>query len=389
MPWKEVNTVDLRREFVGLVGSGTLDMSALCRRYGISRKTGYKWLLRYAREGDVGLLDRSRCPHHQPRRTSTAIEQVVLGLRQQYPDWGGRKLARLMRDDGFCDIPSPSTITQILRRHGVLHRPDQTAQQNYIRFEHPHPNDLWQMDFKGAFRLSRGYCHPLTVLDDHSRFSLCLAACGNERTNTVKNQLISVFQQYGLPNRMTMDNGSPWGSGTGERLTQLTAWLIEQGISVSHSRPYHPQTQGKDERFHRTFKGELLGRRSFTDLQQCQPAFDSWRHRYNTRRPHESLNMDTPIKHYQPSSRSYQQSPPPYEYAPADHVRKVGKNMTCGFKYYNVVIGQALRGKYVAFRPTEEDGVYTIHYCHQRIGKINLSNMSKRTVKNYNTMDRT
>lgn len=388
MPWKEVNAVDLRREFVRLVGSGSLDVTALCQRYGISRKTGYKWLQRYALEGDPGLLDRSRCPHHQPRRSKASVEQAILGLRQRFPDWGGRKLARIMRNEGHPEVPSPSTITEILRRHGALHSTDQPPAKNYIRFEHPHPNDLWQMDFKGAFPLSRGLCHPLTVLDDHSRFSVCLAACRHERTETVRTHLIGAFERYGLPLRMTMDNGSPWGSGCTHRLTQLTAWLIEQGVTVSHSRPYHPQTQGKDERFHRTLKSELLGRRSFADIEQCQQAFDPWRYRYNSIRPHESLNMDTPVEHYQPSARSYQPSRAQYEYAPGDHVRKVGKNMTCGFKYYNVVIGQALKGKYVAFRPTKKDGVYTIHFCHQRIGQVDLNNMSKRTVKNYNTMDR-
>ena len=162
--------------------------------------------------------------------------------------------------------------------------------------------------------------------------------------------------------------------------------MIEQGIAVSHSRPYHPQTQGKDERFHRTLGAELIGRRSFADLQQCQEAFDPWRHRYNTVRPHEALNMDTPIEHYQHSSRAYRHSLPRYEYAPGDHVRKVGKDMTCAFKYYTVGVGQALKGKYVAFRPTNSDGVYTIHFCHQQIGKINLNNMNKRTVKGYNRM---
>jgi len=388
MPWKEVNTVDLRREFVRLVESGSLDMSTLCQRYGVSRKTGYKWLKRHAREGDSGLVDRSRRPHYQPRRCPELVEQIVLGLRQRYPDWGGRKLARVMRNEGYCQIPSPSTITEILRRHGVLHQDSQLAAKNYIRFEHPYPNDLWQMDFKGDFPISRGRCHPLTVLDDHSRFSLCLVACRHERTEIVKTHLVGAFERYGLPLRMTMDNGSPWGSAATGRLTQLSAWLIEQGVSVSHSRPYHPQTQGKDERFHRTLNTELIGRRSFADLQQCQQAFDPWRHRYNTERPHESLNMDTPIEHYQPSARSYRPSQPEYEYSSSDHVRKVGKDMTCSFKYYQVIIGQALKGKRVAFRPTTRDGEYTIHFCHQQIGRVDLNKMSKRTVKGYNTMSR-
>jgi hypothetical protein len=162
--------------------------------------------------------------------------------------------------------------------------------------------------------------------------------------------------------------------------------LIEQGISVSHSRPYHPQTQGKDERFHRTLNAELIGHRSFADIPQCQHAFDTWRQRYNTVRPHESLNMDTPIEHYQPSARSFRCVVPEYDYAPGDQVRKVGKNMTCAFHYRNIGVGLALVGKRIAFRATQHDGVYTLHFCHQQIGQVDLNNMAKRTVKGYNPM---
>jgi len=380
MPWQEVDTVDLRREFVQLSRAGTLNLSELCRRFKISRKTGYKWLRRYEKEGDKGLYDRSCCPHHQPRRSSVELEQAVLEVRQRFPEWGGRKLARVMRNEGQLKIPSPSTITQILRRHGQLHPPGEPVPANYIRFEHPHPNDLWQMDFKGDFPLMRGRCHPLTVLDDHSRFSVCLAACDNERSETVKVQLIQVFEHYGLPKRMTMDNGSPWG-GSGSSFTQLTVWLIENGVRVSHSRPYHPQTQGKDERFHRTLNAELIGRRTFAGLREVQNAFGPWRHRYNTQRPHEALNMDTPIEHYQPSSQVYRPALAAYEYAPGDYVRKVSPNLECAFKNYRIFIGQAFRGKYIALRPTINDGVYTMHFCHQWIGQIDLNTMTKRNGK--------
>ena len=138
MPWQEVDTVDLRREFVQLAQQGALSLSALCRRYQISRKTGYKWLQRYAQEGDEGLHDRSRCPHHQPARSPASVEQAVLKVRQRFPEWGGRKLARVMRNEGQTKIPSPSTITQILRRHGQLHLLGESAPVNFIRFEHPH-----------------------------------------------------------------------------------------------------------------------------------------------------------------------------------------------------------------------------------------------------------
>lgn len=378
MPWQAVDTVDLRREFVQFATQGRRQVSALCRRYGISRKTGNKWLKRYAQGGAEALHDRSRRPQRQPRHSSAETEGLVLSYRRRFPEWGGRKLARVMRDDGLSGIPSPSTITEILRRHGELHPPGEPAPSNYKRFEHPHPNDLWQMDFKGAFALERGRCHALTILDDHSRFSICLAACCDQRHDTVKAQLVQSFEHYGLPQRMTMDNGAPWGSSEQSRFTRLTVWLIENGVTVGHSRPYHPQTQGKDERFHRTLEAELLGRRRFADHDHCQSAFDPWRHRYNTQRPHEALELDTPIQHYRPSSRMYQHQLPPYEYAPGDQVRKVGRNLTCAFKNRHVFVGQPFQGKYVAFRPTTMDGVYSLHFCHQPIGNIDLAQLTRR-----------
>ncbi len=378
MPWREVDTVDLRREFVGLASERSANFSELCRRYGVSRKTGYKWLARYERDGDAGLCNRSRRPHRQPKRTSEGLEQLVLSYRARYPEWGGRKLARVMRNEGCAQVPSASTITEILRRNGRLHAPDAVPQPNYCRFEHPAPNDLWQMDFKGDFALAQGRCHPLTILDDHSRFALCLHACQDEKQDTVRELLRSTFQRYGQPLRMTMDNGAPWGSHACGQLTQLTAWLIEHGIAVSHSRPYHPQTQGKDERFHRTLNGELLQRQSFKDHLHCQRAFDWWRPRYNTERPHEALNMDCPIDRYEPSPRGFRQSPPSFEYPPGDQVRKVAQNLQCSFKYRYVFVGKGLQHKYVAFRPTKTDGIYDIYFCHHRVRRIDLNEHPKR-----------
>ncbi len=377
MPWKEVNTVELRKEFVALAEHSNLSFSDLCRRFSISRKTGYKWLDRYRSQGDSGLEDQSRAPKTRPAQTPEAMEQLILDCRDQYPDWGGRKLRRVLQDRGFNGLPQPSTITEILRRNQRL-QSDPAPPKRFKRFEHPNPNDLWQMDFKGYFKLAKGRCHPLTVLDDHSRYSICLQACSNENTETVKTRLIKAFGHYGIPRRMTMDNGSPWGSGGRFRYTQLTVWLIEAGISVSHSRPYHPQTQGKDERFHRTLQAELLGRRQIDDLGSCQRHFDDWRTRYNTIRPHEALDMNTPVTRYTPSTRAYRPNSPPYEYGPTDQVRKVGKNLTVSFQRYELFLGQAFVGKHIAIRPTQSDGVFTLYFCHQQVGEVDLNRMAKR-----------
>ena len=214
MPWQEIGTVDLRTEFVDLARTGSITFSELCRRYSISRKTGYKWLRRFEKFGVKGLHDHTRRPTHQPARTSAETEARVVACFDRYPDWGARKLRRVLIDDGHQGLPAPSTITEILRRHNRFSS-SSPEPMSWIRFEHPFPNDLWQMDFKGHFPVGNKRCHPLTVLDDCSRFSLCLQACGNERRQTVQDALTATFRQYGLPRRMTMDNGPPWGAGGG------------------------------------------------------------------------------------------------------------------------------------------------------------------------------
>lgn len=377
MPWNEIKTVDLRKEFIELAASGAVSFSELCRRFSISRKTGYKWLSRFREQGVPGLEDQSREPANQPRRTSDETEALILACRDRFPDWGGRKLRRVLHNESHQGLPSPSTITEILRRHDRLNDADK-PQTTFIRFEHPFPNDLWQMDFKGHFPLGGGRCHPLTVLDDHSRFSLCLQACANEQGITVKNALINTFRLYGLPRRMTMDNGSPWGGGGTSRFSQLSVWLIEQGITVGYSRPYHPQTQGKDERFHRTLRTEVLGRREFGSIPHCQAALDRWRVIYNTIRPHESRAMETPASRYQVSQRAYQEKLGPYEYGEIDQVRCVARDQSVSFQGYVVMVGQGFVGKQIALRPTTTDGHYTLHFCHQQIGEVDLTNMSKR-----------
>ena len=278
--------MSLKREFVILARGEGANIRELCRRYGISPPTGYQLLERYAREGDAGLLERSRRPHNSPNRTPAELERAVVALREEHPAWGGRTLHEVL-SRSHHPVPSPSTITAILRRNGCIVNGER-SQRDWQRFEHPQPNDLWQMDFKGHFPTGAGRCHPLTVLDDHSRFALGLRACPNERTETVQEELTAIFRTYGLPVRMLMDNGPPWGNNSEHPRTPLTVWFMRLGIEVSHGRPYHPQTQGKDERFHRTLTAEVLQGRHFADCPASQVAFDWWRPVYNFERPHQA-----------------------------------------------------------------------------------------------------
>lgn len=360
MPWQEVSTMSLRREFVMFAQAEGANISELCSRYGISRKTGYKWLRRFAEESEAGLLNRSRRPQHISCQTTAVIEQVVVALRNQHPAWGARKLHARLQALGHHNLPAPSTIHGILKRRQLISPEASDAAGPWQRFEHAAPNQLWQMDFKGHIPLQTARCHPLTVLDDHSRFSLCLHACANEKSETVKSVLTSVFERYGLPDAMTMDNGSPSGSDSAHPYTRLTLWLMRLFIRVSHSRPYHPQTQGKDERFHRTRKAELLCGHPFRDLNQAQQHFDAWRDIYNFERPHEALSQQVPASRYRSSIRHFDGVLPPIEYGPDDIIRKVQYGGEFTFRGKTFRISKCFHGYPIALRPTTEDGKYSI-----------------------------
>ncbi|MCG7935973.1 MAG: IS481 family transposase [Candidatus Thiodiazotropha taylori] len=372
MPWEEVSTMSLRKEFALLALQDGANRRELCRCFGISPKTGYKWLKRYMDEGDAGLVDRSRRPNHSPNSTPLAMERAVVKLRKTHPAWGGRKLHRRLSQMGVRPLPSPSTITAILHRHSLIEPEASQKAQSFVRFERAAPNQLWQMDFKGHFAMKAGRCHPLTVLDDHSRFNLTLHACPDEQGLTVQAALTKTFRRYGLPERMLMDNGAPWGNNTDYPLTPLTVWLIRLGVNISHSRPYHPQTMGKDERFHRTLKAEVLSQYHFTDLAACQRRFNRWRDTYNQERPHESLKMDVPVQHYQPSQRHFSDTLPEIEYGPADKVRKVQNNGHLFFKGHIFRISKALHGYPVALRPLPKEGEFSVHFCHMKVAEIDL-----------------
>ena len=377
MPWKERGTLSLREEFAMLAQAEDVNLRHLCRQFGLSPKTAYKWLARYETGGLAALVDRSRRPERSPRRTEPAVEGLVLDLRTRHPAWGGRKIRARLRALGHADLPAPSTITDILRRHGRIEPEASQEHRAFLRFEHPRPNDLWQMDFKGDIPWGVGRCHPLTVLDDHSRFAVGLRACANQRTETVQAILVDLFRTYGFPLRMLMDNGSPWGCDAEHRYTVLTVWLIRLAIRVSHGRPYHPQTQGKDERFHRTLHVELLRAGGFVDPAETQRRFDAWRDVYNLQRPHEALGMATPASRYQVSPRVYPETLPPIEYAPGDAVRRVQQNGHVSFQGYALKVSKAFAAYPIALRPTTTDGVYDTFFCHEKIASFDLRTHTK------------
>jgi transposase InsO family protein len=373
MPWREVSMTDQRAEFVLLALQEGANRRELCRRFGISPQTGYLWLAR-ARAGDAELADRSRRPRHSPGRSDAAIETAVLALRDAHPAWGARKLARCLQRDGV-DTPAASTVHAILTRHGRIVPPPDGAVRAYQRFEKEAPNQLWQMDFKGWVPLGNGApCHPLTMVDDHSRYALCVGACGNQQSLTVQAQLERTFRRYGLPQAMFVDNGTPWGDASGARWTRLGVWLLKLGVGLVHSRPYHPQSRGKNERFHRTLKAELLAFNRFRDLAEAQRGFDRWRHVYNQQRPHQALEQEVPASRYRASLRPMPAALPQIAYDDHEVVRRVPTSKDyIGFKGRLWKVPKAFRGEPVAIRPLPADGQFGIFFAAHQIATIDLT----------------
>jgi transposase InsO family protein len=373
MPWLERSVMGERSEFVRLALMEGANRRELCRRFGISADVGYKWLARW-RAGDLALADRSRRPHESPSRSSAETEAQVLAVRAAHPAWGARKIVRWLADKGLA-TPAVSTVHEILRRHGRIDPLGPSADRAHLRFEKEAPNLLWQMDFKGWITLTgRERCHPLTIVDDHSRFVPCLKACADQQTQTVQAHLETTFRRYGLPEAIFVDNGSPWGDASGERWTRLGVWLLKLGVNLIYSRPYHPQGRGKNERFHRTLKAEVFALRRFSDFGQVQRAFDAWREVYNFERPHEALGQATPSSRWRPSARQMPKRLPKVEYDAGEIVRTVSSTKAyVSFKGQLYKVPQAFRRERVAIRQLATDGRYGVFFASRQVATIDLT----------------
>jgi len=347
MPWKESTVVDQRIEFVVLAREGSASMTALCHQFGISRRTGYKWLARYAESGTfTALTDRSRRPGHSPQRTNTTHEQRVVQLRQD-TGWGARKLQVLLEREGIR--LGEATINRIIKRNDLLR--DEGAHRPALqRFERDCPNELWQMDFKGPVRLQEHgqRCYPLAILDDHSRYLIGLFALPSTRTESVRRPLRDAFQQHGLPEQILTDRGAPfWSTTNALGLTQLSVEILNQGIDMAHGAVRHPQTQGKVERLHRTLQEEMNHRGTPRTLADCRAFFHSFRERYNRQRPHEALGMGVPEDHYTPSTRAYMPEPPPWPYPAAMSVVQLNSQGCLDHQGQRLFVCEALARQWV------------------------------------------
>jgi transposase InsO family protein len=371
MVWRDVSVMDQREEFVMLARLEGANISQLCSGFGISRQTGYVWLKRL--QAGEPASDRSRRPHCSPLRTSDDLERSVLDIRDEHPAWGARKIARRLRDLSI-EPPSASTVHAILSRHDriSLRMKGQAAPGH---FEREAPNLLWQMDFKGRIQLTGGHwCHPLTIIDDHSRFAIGIEACMDEQLQTVRARLEVILRHYGLPLAIYCDNGPPWGTGMDSRWTRLRVWLLKLGIDLIYSRPYHPQGRGKNERFHRSLKAEVLDFAMLASQRQAQRAFDRWRETYNHHRPHQGIGMAVPASRYTPSTRPFPKRLPTPVYGSDETVRRVGTNKGyISFKGRNWRVPNAFQSETVAIRALDKDGLYGVFFGATNIAKIDLT----------------
>jgi transposase InsO family protein len=242
MPWEEYTVEQNRLNFVLESIEKELSFSALCRKYNITRKTGQKWLDRYLNGED--LSNRSNTPFHMPNKTSTDIEMLILNARKSHDTWGSRKLKKYLENKGYSNLPAHSTISDILKRNNCISKSESLKHLPYTKFERDLPNELWQTDFKGDFLMSNGKrCFPLTVLDDNSRYSLCIDAKDNQKSEGVFGSFERLFKTYGLPNAILCDNGNPWGCSQRTGYTKFEVWLMKLDIQPIHGRILHPQTQ--------------------------------------------------------------------------------------------------------------------------------------------------
>jgi transposase InsO family protein len=375
MPWKQTNVMEQRTRFLSLAQTKTRPVSSLCRAFGISRKTGYKWLKRAQEQPFFECLkDQSRRPRLLTNKISGPVETLLVQLRQRHPCWGARKLLRIFSEQ-HPQHPAPCerTVNRIFFRNGLID-PEAVTNKPFQRFERPRPNDLWQMDYKGefAFGARDQYCFPLTVLDDHSRFNVLLDAHTGVSWRQTQASLIQAFREYGLPVQILTDHGSAWYATSAQRQpwTQLTVWLMRLGIEIIYSRIRHPQTHGKVERFHRTLKYDLIKRRQYGSLHEIQTSFDHFRREYNGLRPHEAIGLKRPEQHYTASLQRYPEKLPPLEYPERAKTKKLSSCGTLAYRGRYWFVSEALANQVVMLK--EQTDQVQVYYANSLVRILKL-----------------
>jgi len=371
MPFKK-ETVEMNREsFVKEALAKAASFAQLCRKYGISRPTGCLWLERY--QNGEGFKDKSRAPFHTANKISSKMEQKIVDMRTAEPAIGAVKIGRMLKDNGERQAPCASTVNAVLHRNHLITREASLAATPHKRFEKETANVMWQCDFKGHYGLLGGTrCHPLSILDDHSRYCICADAKDNERLADTAESFKSCFRLYGMPKILLCDNGNPWGASQSGGVTLFEVWLMELGILTIHIRARHPQTQGKIERFNGSFKQERLNFYIPSDLADADRQRQEYREFYNQSRPHHALGLDTPQQHYRPSERLYPQKIHDWAYDGDYEFRKIKDSGYLTYGGQGYFLSESYTGKSIAIKHSSIDGFVNLFFRQFKIGRINL-----------------
>lgn len=380
MPWKEVLPMEQRVSFVMEVAKAEESFARLCRSFGISRKTGYKWWKRFKQEGLCGVRKRSSWPKRSPRATEAYWRERIIKLRKRFGWWGAKKLrAKLIAKYGPTGVPAASTVGTILNRFGLV-RGRVRRKLGPLMPRPPlskaaHVNQVWAADFKGWFRTAKGKrCDPLTVSDMVSRYLLCCEALQGQSFEQVQPIFDRLFKEYGLPASIRVDNGAPFGSRGPGGLSRLSVWWMQLGIAVEFIAPGHPEQNGVHERMHRTLKAETLGAVAST-LRQQQSRFDQWRRHFNLERPHEALGQEPPALHYQPSTRAYHpQAVAKIIYPATWSVRRVRTNGEIKWRGRKRFLGMAFIGQPVGLRAVEPRR-HEVYFMEKLLGELHLDDI--------------
>ena len=384
MPWIEVNPMDQKVLFIADWLRGSHTMSELCNHYGISRKTGYKWLERYRLSGVDGLNDASRKPHSSPQKLPYAMRQAILTLRRQGDMvMGPKKIQALLKQRYPKDpLPSKTTIYNVLHAEGAISK--QRRKQRVSPYPHPfapveNVNDVWSADFKGQFKMKDGvWCYPLTVMDHKSRYLLCCQGLVGTRFSETQEVFKKLFNDYGLPQRIRTDNGVPFASKAAGGLSPLAAWWITLGILPERIEPGKPQQNGRHERMHRTLK-QTATRPPEQNFLLQQKRFDQFIKSYNQDRPHEALQQKTPASCYQPSSRTYTEAETPLKYPGYYEVRSVQGNGVIYLNNHTIYISPVLKGNHVGLKQIDQKA-WEVHFGPIRLGYFDEDDAKQKSV---------
>ena len=373
MPWSQTSPMDQKTQFIADHLRNTLSITELCELYGISRKTGYKWIDRYLTYGPCGLDEHSRTPRNCPHQTPDYAVAAILEARRRHPSWGAKKLlAILHKRHPRWPWPARSTVCELLSRNGLVPK-----KRHRRRIGHPGkpttlmaaPNDVWTADFKGHFKTGNGrYCYPLTVADGYSRYLLGCQALLSTAVQDAKPVFTRLFNEFGLPKRIRTDNGVPFATNTLARLSQLSAWWVRLGILPELIEPGKPQQNGRHERMHRTLKAETT-RPPAATLRAQQRKFNHFREEFNNERPHEALDMQTPASVYEPSPRELPNTLPPLEYPDRFETRYVSANGGIRWNRQWVNVSITCVGEYVGLEEID-DGVWNVYFGPLKLGRL-------------------